>query len=457
MSTLRRVLLAIVILEIVAVAFPLVRKLGSTRVPLPALEKYHDSATISDLKQLAGRFPYDSLEKWTTLANAYLAYGHYAQADACLGAAQAIEPSSAEIALQRGLCFERLGQLDPAQTQFQLAAERSRGVLASRAWYHLGRLALRAEDSDSALRSFEKAGDTHWASVYQRAKLLIRGSDPAAGEKLLQLLSGQHPDDLHVWLLRSQALRAQGREREAIDANDRAQRAISTLVLDDTEYYLRPIRRQFGVVREFAAAREGLKGGTTREPAVGLATRLLADPLWLNCYLNVNQDAAELAQQAGHFTLARDLLKRQREQQYYSSAKSFELWGDQAISESQPLEAISNWKHALAIDPHRTSVHAKLARLAEKLHDRQTAADALRMAKFYSALELFRQNEIRDAGPSFGELAAEPEASAAMWFYLGECERLRGDTAAARAAYLQCLERDADFERARTALNRLVR
>ncbi|RPI79380.1 MAG: hypothetical protein EHM42_12805, partial [Planctomycetaceae bacterium] len=349
MNRLRWLLAAVIAIELAWLAVPVFRRLNSTRIQAPPLQLYHDSATARDLARLPDRFLFDSLEKWKELANAYLAYGHYAQADACLKAAQELDSQSPDVALQRGLCFERLGQLEPAREQFQKAAAGSRGLLSSRAWYHLGRLALRAEDREAATHAFEMAGETHWASVYQRAKLMVRGGQPESGEKLLKTLASQHPDDLHVWLLRSQALAAQGKTTEAIAANDRAQRSLSTLVFDDTELYLRPIRRQFGLVRDFAEAREGLRSGSSREAAESLAEALIADPLWSNCYLNVNQDAAELALQAGRPALAQTLLDRQITDLRFPSAKYWEVLGDLALTQGKTELATDAWQRSSTI------------------------------------------------------------------------------------------------------------
>jgi len=179
---------------------------------------------------------------------------------------------------------------------------------------------------------------------------------------------------------------------------------------------------------------------------------MLADPLWQNAYLTVNQDVAQLALQANDVESARRLLDRQFIEQRYPSSKAWELRGDLAFRNSNWQEAREGYLHALEISPTRGEVETLLVTTAEKLKQPKVASLARQRSVMQIGLEMFRRNEIMDAGGMFSELLdTHPEWHHA-WFYLAECERLRGDLETARTYYEKCLALNPDHGRARWAL-----
>lgn len=452
MNRRRFALWLIVVVELIVVAGLVVGRRNSPSLPLVDLRTYHDSQTANELEQLARSVRGDSVESLTEVADALLAYGHYLPADACLSAAQNLAPKSREIAYQRGLCFERLGKLDEAKQQFHKVADQSSNILSSRAWYQLGRLALREEDASAAHTAFQSAGRNHWGAVYQRARLLARAGDFAQAKQLIGPLSDQHSEDLKVWQLVARIAEGQGNTKAARNAYDRANRAISSLNLDDTELYLRPIRKKYGIVREFAATSEGLRKGTTREPAIRLGQQLMTDPLWENTYLNVIQDAAEYALLARNEEVAEQLLNRQETEQRFLSYKYWELRGDLHELRGETADAYAAFEQASRQYPRRAGLQTKLSLSAAKLNKRGAEFKARRNAMLQAGIDLYLKNEIRDAGPIFGELAAGQPPWAEAFYYLGECERLRGDPHAARSAYQACLDLHPENGRAQERL-----
>jgi tetratricopeptide (TPR) repeat protein len=455
MNRVRRVWLGGLLVELAAIAVLAWQRWNGAVVPLPDLRQYHDSQTADELQALLESPGPDEPARWRSLADACLAYGHYAQADSCLEQAWRLDPSR-DTAYQRGLCNSRLGRLDQAREWFEKVGDDSGGLLSARAWYQLGRLALRREDAGGAAEALRRAGDFHWPSVYQRAKLLIRSDQPAQAGPLLEQLLGQHRDDLRVWQLRGRYFEAVGDQEQAERAFDRSQRGFVSLALDDTELYLRPIRKQYGFVRDFGIAAEAQRKSSDGSPARALVRRMLADPLWQNAYLTVNQDLAELALRADDVESARRLIDRQFSQQLYPSSKAWELRGDLAARANDWQGAREGYLHALEISPTNGGLETLLVETAEKLRQPRVAALGKQRSLLQAGMEMYRRNEIADAGGLLSQLLDDAPDWYQAWYYLGECHRLRGDQESAISAFEECLERNPDHGRARRALARVV-
>lgn len=451
----RRVWGAVLLIELAVMAMLGWRRWNTAVVPLPDLRQYHDSQTADELQALLESPGEDVPSRWRALADACLAYGHYAQADTCLEQAWRLDPAR-DTAYQRGLCDSRLGRLDKARAWFEKVADDSGGLLSSRAWYQLGRLALRREDAAAATEAFRRAGDFYWPAVYQRAKLLVRGGQPAEAAPLLEQLLGQHRDDLRVWQLRGRYFEAIGEPDQAERAFDRSLRGFVSLALDDTELYLRPIRKKYGFVRDYGIAAEAQRKSSDGAPARVLVRRMLADPLWQNAYLPVNQDLAELALRADDVESARRLIDRQFTQQLYPSSKAWELRGDLAARSNDWQGAREGYLHALEISPANGGLETLLVETAEKLKQPRVAALGKQRSLLQAGMEMFRRNEITDAGGLFSQLLDDAPNWYQAWYYLGECHRLRGDQESAISAFEECLERNPDHGRARRALARVV-
>ena len=455
MSGWRKVCWGVLLLEAAVIAVLGWRRWNTAAVPLPDLRQYHDSQTADELQALLESPGPDEPARWRSLADVCLAYGHYAQADSCLDQAWRLDPSR-DTAYQRGLCDSRLGRLDSARTWFEKVADDSGGVLSSRAWYQLGRLALRREEAAAATEAFRRAGELYWPAVYQRAKLLVRGERPAVAGPLLEQLLGQHRDDLRVWQLRGRYFDAMGEREQAERAFDRSLRGFVSLGLDDTELYLRPIRKKYGFVRDYGLAAEAQRKASDGAPARALARRMLADPLWQNAYLPVNQDLAELALRADDVDAARQLIERQFTEQLYPSSKAWELRGDLAARANDWQGAREGYLHALQISPANGGLETLLVEVAEKLRQPRVAAQGKQRSLLQAGMEMYRRNEIADAGGLFSQLLDDAPNWYQAWYYLGECHRLRGDQESAISAFEACLEQNPDHGRARRALARVV-
>src|SRR5262249_60495809 len=86
----------------------------------PLVEQYNDVLTGRELLALPDQFLFDSVRKWQTLAETYMAFGNFSKADACFRRAAAADPRSPELALHPGYCLVRLGRLVEAPEAFRL-------------------------------------------------------------------------------------------------------------------------------------------------------------------------------------------------------------------------------------------------------------------------------------------------------------------------------------------------
>jgi tetratricopeptide (TPR) repeat protein len=454
MNTLCRLLLALVCVEMVVCGGLVWLRLSETRPVAPRVELYNDSLTGKELLTLPDRFLFDSQTKWRTLGEAHMVMGYFAKAEACLRMAGSLSPGSAEISFAHGLALERLGQIDLAIAAFAQATLGRRG-LAETAWYHMGRNHLRLERADEAAHAFVMAGEEHAASLYQRARLLVRSGRAAEAAGLVAILAESHPDDLRVLQLRAAAAGddAQGR---ALAARDQLDRAREILVVDDREEYYKPIRERYGLAREIARANRLRESGDTAGAAALLASLARGDPLWENSYLHLLQDSADLAVQAGDMLTAARLLREQFDRQQFPTPVAWELWGDVELSQGHENEAREAWNRALRMAP-TPQLHIKLASLAQRLNDQPLYRKHIALAGQAAGIALFRANRIAEAVATLKKAATLPGAAELprLWFYLGEIERLENEPQRAREAYRRCLALDPDHGRALDALAKL--
>ncbi|MSR57175.1 MAG: tetratricopeptide repeat protein [Planctomycetaceae bacterium] len=455
MIALRRFLLAAIGFELLAVAILAGRRLNATHVAPPPVAQYNDATAGSELLSLPHRFLFDGPAKWRRLGEAYLVYGYFSKADACLRRGVADDPAAIEVAIAHGFVLERLGQIEEAAEVFRRAALRSKGPLAATAWHHVGRNHLRLEQPDPALQAFERAGDDHFPSVYQRAKWLIREGRALEAQPLLSHLADNFPNDLHVWQLQATAAAQLGQAGQVAAARDALELAVPDLELDDLDSYFKPIRERFGLARGIEAAVRQQHAGK-RGLAADLMEQLVHDdPLWENSYLLLLQDAASMQVQAGNFEAAAPLLDRQINAQGFPTAIAWEALADVELSRDREQPAWQALQHAERMLPN-PNLHFKMAELAKRLGDDAAYDRHLCRAGLLVSVGLLRSNRLEEARRSLrGVLTLDPNMSDA-WYFVGETESRLGQIAQARAAYRRCLTVDPDHGRAQIALDRLT-
>lgn len=462
MKGLCRFLTAVVGVEFLVAGWLVVWRLNSTLPVPPPVDQYTDAITGRELLAAADRFLFDGAVKWRTLGEMYLASGFFAKSEACLGRAALCAPQSVEIALLHGDCLERLGMLEEAAEEFRRAAGLERD--SAPAWYRLGRIHLQLEKPAEAARAFERAGDDHPASVYQRARLLIGDQHPAEARELLDRLAETNPDDLLVWRRRGEIAAALGEASVAAAARDAAERSVVTLQLDEAHARLAAAREQFGLERLLRQALEENERGRGAVAAQRLMQLTRDELRWWNRYPMLLEQAAELQLQVGEVAGARELLERQIEEFGMPTARALELHGAVEFFEGNSEQAWRDWRRSENMQPAAID-HHKLARIAEQQRDVALARRHQSLEKQLAALVAFRSNRLDEARSGLHEaLSIEPKLPDA-WFYLGETERALDNhdvdnravdqRARAQVAYERCLALNPCHGRARRRLDLL--
>jgi tetratricopeptide (TPR) repeat protein len=451
----RKLLTALVGLEVVVAAGLIIWRMNSTLPRPPAADIYTDAITGNELLALPDRFLFDSVEKWRTLGESYMSLGFFAKAEACLRRASAGEPRSAPIALSHGYCLERLGLLDEARDAYRRAVEQSRAGTAAEGWYRLGRIHLQKEQAIEAAEAFEMAGDGHLPSVYHRARLLVRGGRAVDAVPLVERLAAGHPDDLLVWQLRAQAAEALGESAAAAEARDSVERAARTLQLDEAHLRLATARETIGIGRELAQASADRNAGRNSAVADRLTRLALGEIRRQNCDQSFVRDAATAQLELGNTAMTRQLMERQIEQEKSPTARAWELLGAVEFFENQSERAWEDWGRAERMQPDGVD-HRKLAGVAMQEGKEALARRHLGLAHQYAGLESFRNNRLAEAAEELRQAVSADPGLADAWYYLGESERLRGHRSSAVAALQRCLKLNPVHGRARAALNRLA-
>lgn len=427
-------------------------RLNSTRIVPPLVDQYSDTMTGRELVALPDRFLFDSAAKFQTLGDVYLAFGYFSKAEACLRRAGEFQPSNPEIAFAHGFCLERLGQIDEAIPLLRRAAERRSTNLLANAWYHIGRNHLRLEQPDEASAAFERAGDSHFPSVHQLAKLLVRSGRAAEAVPLLERLASTFPNELHVMQLREQAERGLGHEVSPED-HDKLERATAGLKLDDSPEYLAQVRDQFGMALEVAQVNRDRGDRKPAEAASRLTNLVRNETRWFNRYLSLLQDAAGLQLEAQNPSAARPLVERLFQEQRFPTPQAWLMRGDIEFEAGNFADALEAWQHADRMHSTREG-QVRLARLAHQRNDVPAERRHMAFAGQLAGIEFFRSNQISDAQKTLKQAAAIDENLPEQWFYLGEAERLLDHPAEADAAYHRCLKLNPDHPRARVRLGR---
>lgn len=438
MKTFLRVLPIVTGLEVFAAVTLCALRLNATRPLPPVVPQSLDEQTGAELLQLPSRFLFDSRAKWLTLGEAYMAHGYFAKAEACLGRALAYNTGRVQVAYLRGLCQERLGLLSEARASFAEVINKGPVELRALAWHHVGRVQLRREHPEAAADAFRMAGEAHHPSLYERAKLIVRGGRPREAERMLRILLQHYPNDLRVWQLQQRAAAAWNNAAEAAAANDAAERGTMELVLDDTESRLEAWRLRLGVGRELEAARQRMARGMFAAAAARYRQIIERVHGWENHHHLLLEDAAYVHLQAGDTRRAAEFVARQFEQKASPTAFGWELRGELAARSGNTTEALAAWNTSLMIRPV-AGVHAKMADLLDAIGHHDVARDHRARAQMLRGAAHFRANQFQEAVELLKAAVGLNAALADAWYYLGEAERALGHYTLAHSAFRRCI------------------
>ena len=429
-------------------------RLNATLPTPPPVYDYLDAITGDDILAVPDRFLFDSAAKWRTLGDTYMQGRFFAKAEACLHKAADSDPKSADVALWHACCLEQLGELEQARSVYLRSAQIGSSRNAELAWYRIGRIHLQLEQSQEAQSAFEKAGDDHLPSVYQRAKLLIRGGSAIKAAPLLERLLEDHPRDILVWQLRAQSDDALGRPQEAAVARDTALRSTHSLRLEDPRTAMVPQGEPFGLFRQVSWFMQRPHPGGAQFAAEHLLPLVRDETHWQNKIPLLLEEVAEVQLEAGNLAAARALLDQQIVKLGHPTKRAWAALAQVEFAENHVQQAWQDWSRAERLIPNGVD-HDQMAQLAQKMGDSAAARRHRGLAAQSHGISSFLNDKLEDAR-GLSRRAVEIDATLPhAWYYLGESERLLGDASAAKKAFERCLELMPNHGRARAQLRRL--
>jgi tetratricopeptide (TPR) repeat protein len=188
------------------------------------------------------------------------------------------------------------------------------------------------------------------------------------------------------------------------------------------------------MAREIARAVELEQAGNAKAAAERL-TRLAGEGTrWENAYLFLVQDAAAMQFRARNAKATRELAIRQIDQEKFPTAMAWQLRGAVDFMEQNWAGAYDAWSRAEQMQ-RNTVDYVKLATVMEHVGDAASARRSMALAGQFAGVGFFREGKLDEARMMFRRALAIDADLGEAWFYLGECERRKGDDREAAAAY----------------------
>ncbi len=447
MTRLQWLLIATVVAELAVGAVVLSRP--RTRVVPPVADLSFVDAPLAE--QLRARITVcETPDEWAAIGEDFLAYGYFPEGEACYRVAAEREPERAERAYQWAFALERIGKLEEANTQYDLAAKLG-FAHPEDCRYFAGRNFLRLERADEARAAFEAAGEQPSAR-YERARLLARGGRPDEAISITEKLSREYPQAIQPYLLRHRiaALRDGPEAAKFADLATRAPGRLPTPFenewnrLEGTYFRLGLTAELEELGRQFTSGR-----GADAEPRL----RAILASEWNPGAADL---LAEVEAQRGRKDEAARLLQDALDRAG-PSVHLLERVGDAREANGQEGRALHEWTRAadFGLGGPVKSIHFRLSDYYRKKGNAPYADSRAARGYLASGHELYWAANPRGAFPAFQKAVELEPTLAAAWFYLGETNRLLGKPDEARAAYNRCLAINPDFGRAITGLGLL--
>lgn len=435
------ILIGAIGIELAVGAFLVVRKRSVPTPPVPDVS-FVDARVAAHMRDAGAkcRMPDD----WAALGTTYMAYGYFPEAEACARHAAEHDPASADRAYEWAFALERIGRLEDANAQYERAAGLGHRQ-AKGCWYYVGRNWLRLERAEDARRALEQAG-THASAHYELARLRFHAGDETGALTLANQLATDFPTAVQPHLLRHKidVLRDLPTARVA---GDRAYRFLINLAtpFDRDVKRLEEAHRAIGLAHEKRAAQELLADGrwVTAERRLRTAFAEQWDPGMADLVAEVEflrRDPAAAAR------VLQDTVDRAG-----ATPHLLHRLGDAYEMSGKPELAEASWRRATALgfgavvkDPYY-----RLAVAYQKAGRSDAAKAAIARAYLAAGQEFLVTGRPAESKPLLEQaLQADPKLPAA-WSYLGEANRLLGQSAAAKEAYQKCLDLEPTHGRAR--------
>ncbi len=416
---------------------PTIESIADAAPPLPDLSMV-DPLTRRDLEDLHQRTAdkvaagQAAAADWLLLGQAYYSFGYFAAATPCFRQASELAPEMTYARYLLGVSLERTGELSAAVDEFRRLLTVAGTKEQRSIWFELGRCYLRLEDAASAEDAFVRAND-HAPSLAQLAKLRIQAGRVAQAAGPLNALARLHPSAIEVYLLNARAATLMGDEKLAQQFRDRAEYNSDRLASDAVAQMVEQVRKQYGA---FKLGDE--------------AAKLIEAEKWEEAAATLREDFEASRNRGAAFHLAGAELECKRPDATIELLETFMkqrgafpagmvLLGDAYLAAGRADDALQAWEQT-AEYYSAPELHRRLAQQYELAGRENDARRQQALALQATGIDQLRHSNPAAAKTTLESAVAKEPALPRAWFYLGECRRVLGAAAAARAAYGKTLE-----------------
>lgn len=418
----------------------------SALVPRPDLT-FLDAVSAQEVRFLQEQAMSDDADDWRALAEIYVLYGLFAEAERCCQRAASRDPEAFWTYLWWGTALYRLGETNESTQKFRIGIRYAEGSLADVCRYCIGLNLLREERQGDAETEF-RAAPGYAPADYELAKLLVRSNREKAAVPILDRLIKDHPETEKYWQLRARAARQLGDFTASAEFQDRADRATQVLSSDELTGFLELQIGRHGLDIRLQECRDLLSTG-----AVAAAAGQLQEILEIEW----RQEAADLLADAHLHLGDADQALRILNQAVARSGGTPERLvglGDVYHRLDDDERAEQFWRRAARLQLNRPA-HERLAEFCRQNGNHQESAQHQALALMAGGIAAERAHELDSAAELLQQaVAVWPELSHA-WYHLGECRRLLDQQDSAALAYRRCLSLDPYHGRAMRSLDRL--
>jgi tetratricopeptide (TPR) repeat protein len=418
----------------------------SRPVPPLADQAELDSTSSEDLRTLVVNCK--TADQWRQLGEAYLALGFYPEAEACLRQATATDPNNADLAFKHAFALERIGKLEDANRQFEVAAKRNHPRRAD-CWYYIGRNYLRVEQPERAAEAFKRT-ETLPAARYELALLAARSGLASEAEEIAGQLTRDIPESYTpVSLQYRLALRREDWRRADALAEEFQRRPRPLPSPFDTEVdWVFDTANSIGRDRLFRDAGREMQAGR-----VSSAEQLLGESLQAAWHPDVADRLAEVRFMLGRPDEAMQLLSEAIDRAGPTYRLLWRL-GQVHAARGNSGQTAELWERAsrLATGPEARGLWQDLAAYYERAGDAERATTYSVKAGLAEGRQLLNEGQPSAAVTALMRVVNTNPDSPGAWFYLGQAHQALGHVAEARTAYQKCLAIDPDWGRASRAM-----
>jgi tetratricopeptide (TPR) repeat protein len=409
-----------------------------------------DSVTAGEIREWQELVSRDTAEDWLNLAEIYVIYGYFAEADLCCRRSVELNPKSFYTYYVWGTSLYRLGRTEEAAAKFRDAIPYAQGSPdgVSSCWYCIGLNLLREEKVTEAESAFRTARD-FFPADYELARILVRSGRAEEAVPILDRLIVIQPKTQKFYQLRARAAQALGDSEAVADFREQAERASERLPSDGITRFLKTLSREHGLERWYQEGQDLVQKGHFFE-----AAQLLHRALSVEWHPNAADSLITAELELGHADEAIRILD-EAFARYGPTPQWLVALGDAHLLKGNRKQAKLSWERAARIRIDEQA-HERLAKYYNENGDKKQSTRHRALALHAEGREAFRKNQLDIAFAAFRKAVELAPQQAHSWYYLGECLRFLKKPDSARKSYRRCLQIDPNHGRALRSIERLA-